>query len=110
MIKEKAFAKINLALNILNKRSDNYHEIETILQSIDLCDEILLNKADNLSLSLQNNRILDADKKNLAYRAAYILKKKLHINFGAKIILVKNIPIEAGLGGVVPMQLLFYEA
>jgi 4-diphosphocytidyl-2-C-methyl-D-erythritol kinase len=73
-IKLKAFAKINLALDILGKRPDNYHEVAMIMQSISLCDTITLENAASIELST-DNPALGNDDTNIAYRAALLLQE-----------------------------------
>ena len=93
----KAPAKINLSLRVLGKRPDGYHEIESIMQAIDLYDEISLEKSDIIELTC-NDKSLPSDDKNLAFRAASILQGSCYFP-GVKIHLEKNIPYGAGLGG-----------
>ncbi len=96
-ISVKAPAKINLYLQVLAKRNDGFHEIESLIQAIDLCDEITLEKADSISLHCSDPS-LPSDKNNLAYRAADAMRGRFNIP-GVKIDLVKHIPAGAGLGG-----------
>lgn len=94
----KAFAKINLALDVLGKRQDGYHEVETIMQGIDLHDIIALEPApQGINLSC-NWKELGTGPSNLAYRAAGLLMKNYNIS-GVKIHLEKKIPLAAGLAG-----------
>ena len=93
----KAPAKINLYLRVLGKRPDNFHEIESLIQAIDLYDEITLEKADHLDI-ICSDLSIPSDYTNLAYRAAKLLYENKYIP-GAKITLLKNIPSGAGLGG-----------
>ncbi len=95
----KSPAKVNLYLNLLRKRSDGYHEVETVIQAIDLCDELTLEEtADDISIS-SDDPDLPTDGANLAYRAARLLVEKLGINKGVRIFIKKRIPQAAGLGG-----------
>ena len=98
-----AFAKINLRLEILGKRSDGYHELRTIFQSVSLHDELLLraSKKPGISLSIQGNAALSSEplQKNLVYRAVDALRHALKIRSGIDIELRKNIPAGRGLGG-----------
>jgi 4-diphosphocytidyl-2-C-methyl-D-erythritol kinase len=93
----KAPAKINLYLRVLGKRSDNYHEIESLMQAIDLCDDISLEKADTIELACSDPAI-PSDYRNLAFRAAQLLRDRFGVP-GVKIGLTKRIPSGAGLGG-----------
>src|SRR5262245_11501410 len=93
-----AAAKVNLALEVLGKRADGYHEIATVLQAVDLFDRIVLEAADTLSLHTDDPD-LPADEGNLVMRAARLLQKAAGIESGARIRLQKRIPVAAGLGG-----------
>lgn len=97
---EKAPAKINLTLDVLGKREDSYHEVEMIMTTIDLSDRIELYplKQDRVKISLESRYVPD-DERNLAYKAASMLKRKYHITEGVHIKIEKNIPVSAGLGG-----------
>ena len=73
MIEEKAYGKINLALQITGRREDGYHEIDTVFQSIGLCDTIQLEQADSLEISC-SEPALPCDQSNLAYKAYEALR------------------------------------
>ena len=68
-IKETAYAKINLGLDILGKREDGYHEVSMIMQSVGLSDEVVISKGNGIQISC-NLRNLSCGPDNLAYRAA----------------------------------------
>ena len=91
-------AKVNLALEVLGKRADGYHEIATVLQAVDLFDRIVVEAADALSLHTDDPE-LPTDDGNLVMRAARLLQKAAGIESGARIRLQKRIPVAAGLGG-----------
>jgi len=100
VIVEKGYAKINLGLEVLEKRPDNYHELSMIMTTIDLYDELYFADIES------NICIIDYDKPNnlniendLIYKAYLLLKKKYHIDKGLKVKVVKRIPEQAGLGG-----------
>jgi 4-diphosphocytidyl-2-C-methyl-D-erythritol kinase len=93
----KAPAKINLYLRVLGKREDGYHEIESLVQAIDLYDEIVIEKSDLMELDCDDPS-LPSDEGNLASKAAFLLQQRSYFP-GAKISLKKNIPVGAGLGG-----------
>lgn len=97
-VKIKTPAKINLLLHIKGKRSDGYHDIVTVMQAVDLFDELLIEKADNLEITC-NSPDVPLDEQNLIYKAAVKLRDFTGTNEGARIILKKNIPVAAGLGG-----------
>lgn len=92
-------AKINLFLEVVNRRKDNYHTIISVMQAVSLYDRISIDPRPR-ALSLSCNRAdLPTDVRNLAMRAAVALKKKAGVSRGAAITLEKNIPLGAGLGG-----------
>ncbi|MDU4960855.1 MAG: 4-(cytidine 5'-diphospho)-2-C-methyl-D-erythritol kinase [Sporomusaceae bacterium] len=93
-----ARAKINLTLDVLGKRSDGYHEVAMIMQSLELADLIHITPAATLVLETDDPR-LAADETNLAYRAAVLLQREYNIRRGAHIRLEKKIPLAAGLAG-----------
>lgn len=91
-------AKINLFLDVLNKRDDGYHNLSMIMQTIDLCDEIDIEKAEKISLECNKDGI-PLNEKNLVWKAADLFFEYTKINGGCKIYLKKIIPDGAGLGG-----------
>lgn len=96
----KSYAKVNLFLQVLNKRPDNFHNLNTIFERIDLCDEIILKpRRDNLIRVICKDPAVPVDQTNLCYRAADLLRKKFKLNQGVDIAIKKNIPVGAGLGG-----------
>jgi len=102
-IRIPAFAKVNLRLDILGKRPDNYHELRTIFQTISLHDELRLraSKAPGICLTIQGNASLSLEpvRKNLVYVAVDALRRELGIRSGVEIELRKKIPAGRGLGG-----------
>ena len=99
-MKLKAYAKINLALDVLSKREDGYHEIRTIMQTVDLYDIINIEKIeeDNIIVTTSSENI-PTDNKNHAYIAASLLKERFGVKQGVRIHIEKNIPVSAGLAG-----------
>lgn len=98
-MKRSSYAKINLGLKILGKRADGYHEIETIFQQISLKDELIIEPADEgIELSC-TPPICPTDERNLVFQAARALQQKTGYEKGARISILKRIPIGAGLGG-----------
>ncbi|MBO4776128.1 MAG: 4-(cytidine 5'-diphospho)-2-C-methyl-D-erythritol kinase [Lachnospiraceae bacterium] len=100
-IKEKAYAKVNLGLDVLRKREDGYHEVKMIMQTIGLCDELIIStsaetKGVNLIADVDN---LPLDGTNLIVKAANIMMEKYNIKQGIDVKLIKNIPMAAGLAG-----------
>ncbi|MFA5092683.1 MAG: 4-(cytidine 5'-diphospho)-2-C-methyl-D-erythritol kinase [Candidatus Omnitrophota bacterium] len=100
LLSVKSFAKVNLYLQILNKRQDKFHNLSTLFCRIDLADAITLrNRADNLIKIKCNHKFVPIDATNLCWRAVELLKEEKKINLGLDIELKKNIPVGAGLGG-----------
>lgn len=91
-----AYAKINLALAIVSRREDGYHELETIMQSIDLHDTVQIQRK-GLGLVCRCGEL--SGSQNLAYKAAEIFLRYWGKLEGIEIIIEKNIPLEAGLAG-----------
>jgi len=92
-------AKINLYLNVISKRKDSYHNIATIFCKIKLSDHITVSARDKgISVSCDHPD-LSSPRKNLAYKAAILMKKKFQLGAGLDIAIKKNIPVAAGLGG-----------
>ncbi|WKA58648.1 4-(cytidine 5'-diphospho)-2-C-methyl-D-erythritol kinase [Planococcus shenhongbingii] len=99
MLYVKAPAKINLTLDVLHKRPDNYHEIEMIMTTVDLADRIGL-KATESGIYIESaDRFVPNDSRNLAYQAAQLIKETYGIKSGVIISLDKQIPVAAGLAG-----------
>lgn len=100
MLYVKAPAKINLTLDVLYKRPDNYHEVEMIMTTVDLADRIgLENREDGLIKIISADRFVPDDNRNFAYQAAKLLKDTYNIEHGVSITIEKEIPIAAGLAG-----------
>jgi len=95
-----SYAKLNLYLEVLNKRRDNYHNIKTIFERISLSDKIILkSRRDKKIKIICNYPRLPRDSSNLAYRAALLLQDSFKINKGIDIKIIKRIPVGSGLGG-----------
>lgn len=95
----KARAKINLTLNVLEKRPDNYHNIESVFQKISLYDELFIKKNDNDCLYLECNLKELENQSNILNKTFNALKKEFPKISGVNVKLVKHIPLQAGLGG-----------
>jgi 4-diphosphocytidyl-2-C-methyl-D-erythritol kinase len=95
-----AFAKINWSLRVLGKRTDSYHEIDTVLQTISLHDTLTFQLTDEPQIVLScDDRSIATDEPNLAWRAAEALQQHFRVAQGVKIRLDKRIPAQAGMGG-----------
>ena len=90
-------AKLNLFLKIINKRSDGYHNLQSIFQNISLYDEIYIKLRNDGKINLQNTAVPILKELDLGYKAAKILLADTKI--GADIVIDKNIPVGSGLGG-----------
>ena len=98
-LEKQSPCKVNLLLNILGKRADGFHELETVLYPIRVCDRLILARAgQGVQLSC-NVPSLPTDARNLVYRAAAMFLEAANIRDGVRLELQKNIPLAAGLGG-----------
>lgn len=95
-----SFAKINLSLHVLGRRTDGYHEIRTVFQTITLSDRLTLRALDDPRLELECDAPdVPTDDSNLVVRAAKLLRERFNVARGASIKLEKSIPAGGGLGG-----------
>ncbi|WP_310603065.1 4-(cytidine 5'-diphospho)-2-C-methyl-D-erythritol kinase [Anaerosporobacter sp.] len=96
----KAYAKINLGLDVLGKREDGYHEVRMIMQNIRLYDKLTMKRINEDKIILKTNlTYLPTNENNLVYRAIQLLKEEFHIKQGVHVELQKHIPVAAGLAG-----------
>lgn len=96
----KARGKINLSLDVTGKRSDGYHEVRMIMQSVKLCDILEIRKSGGEEICLHTNLpFLPTDKNNLVWRAVQMLREEFGIREGVEIALTKKIPVAAGMAG-----------
>ena len=96
----KAYAKINLGLDVLRKREDGYHEVRMIMQSIKLYDKLIMKKTSKDEIVLHSNLgYLPNNDKNLVYKAIQLMKEEFGITQGVKAELEKKIPVAAGMAG-----------
>lgn len=95
-----SYAKLNLYLKVTAKRKDNYHNIKTLFERINLADKIILKSRPGKSIKvICRSPGVPKGKTNLAYRAARVLQDAFQIAQGAEIKIIKNIPVGSGLGG-----------
>lgn len=93
-------AKLNLTLEILGKRPDGYHEIESIFQPVNLFDEVRINLKDGEGVEIESRGLgVPKGEGNLAWRAASLFLKESCLKFRVEISIEKKIPVGAGLGG-----------
>ncbi|SES40722.1 4-(cytidine 5'-diphospho)-2-C-methyl-D-erythritol kinase [Salipaludibacillus aurantiacus] len=96
----KAPAKINLTLDVLRKRDDGYHDVEMVMTTVDLADRIHLTLLAEDEIRVEVNKgHVPANKNNLAYQAARLLKDRYPVKGGVSIYIDKHIPVSAGLAG-----------
>lgn len=99
-IREKAWAKLNISLDITGRRADGYHEMVMIMQTVSLCDELELRFGGKGVRARSNLRYIPGDERNLAVRAALrYLEAAGEPERGLEIVLHKQIPVGAGMGG-----------
>lgn len=96
----RSYAKINIGLNIISRRGDGYHNIETILQQIDLCDSMTLKKSrcPDITVLCHHPAVPDGPQ-NICYRAVKLMQEATGVDDGVVIEIDKRIPVAAGLGG-----------
>jgi len=99
-INGKAFAKINLGLDVTGVREDGYHLVKMVMESINLYDQVRIKISDQPEVRVSTNLYyLPTNKKNIAYQAATMLLEEFGIKEGLEISLRKHIPVAAGLAG-----------
>lgn len=100
MLKLKSYGKINLFLDVEGKQVNGYHLIKTVMQSIDIYDEIFIGKLVKDEIIIEcSDPSIPVNEKNTCYKATSIIKEKYHIDSGVIIRINKTIPSEAGLAG-----------
>lgn len=96
----KAYAKINLGLDVVRKREDGYHEVRMVMQTVKLFDKLTFRVLDEDVIRLKTNLgFLPVNENNLVYKAVKLLKDTYHIDKGMEIDLFKCIPVAAGMAG-----------
>jgi 4-diphosphocytidyl-2-C-methyl-D-erythritol kinase len=100
-VSEPALAKVNVFLRVLGRRPDGYHDLETLIQPVTLADGVQVRRSEGLSLAISGDRVREVPpgEENLVLRAARALSAVCGEPAGADILLVKRIPVAAGLGG-----------
>lgn len=98
MLKIKAYAKINMYLKVLGQRQDGYHDMNMIMQSVDLSDLLSFKRAEHIRVRCDDKRLAN-EQKNTAYRAAAAFFDYTGLKGGIDIKINKHIPLMAGLGG-----------
>lgn len=96
----KAYAKINLGLDVIRKREDGYHQVRMIMQAVDLCDEISFRRTVEPGIVITADiRGIPRDGSNLIHKAAKLLMDEFDVSGGVSIHLKKVIPVAAGMAG-----------
>ena len=98
-LEKNSSCKVNLLLNILGKRPDGFHELETIMQPVNLCDRLQFTREGSALQLTCSEPTLPTDSTNLVHRAAVAFLQQAGIRDGVRIHLEKKIPMAAGLGG-----------
>jgi len=98
-LEKQSFCKVNLLLNILSSRPDGFHELETVMHPVNLCDTLTFSRTTRAIELSCSDPALPADSRNLVYRAAAAFRDQAKISDGVTIRLEKKIPMAAGLGG-----------
>jgi 4-(cytidine 5'-diphospho)-2-C-methyl-D-erythritol kinase len=99
-MKVKAFAKINLCLDVLRRKDNGYHEVEMVMTNVDIFDVLEIKELEEKKILLKSyNTDLAMDETNLIYKAIALLQRETGKTFGVEILLEKNIPMEAGMAG-----------
>lgn len=97
---QKAYAKINIGLDVLRRLENGYHEVKMIMQTVNLCDDLIFEKLEEPGIILEiDNMELPTNQDNLIYRTAELMMEEKRISDGVRIRLTKRIPIAAGMAG-----------
>ena len=101
MIEEKAYAKLNISLDVSSAREDGYHNMVMVMQSVSLCDDVSLELTEDGKISAETNLpYIPGDERNLAVKAAKLFFEETgNGKLGARIAINKNIPVGAGMAG-----------
>jgi 4-diphosphocytidyl-2-C-methyl-D-erythritol kinase len=100
VIRLRSYAKVNFGLTIVGRREDGYHDIETVLATIDLADTVEVESRDEPEITVEcGHPDVPTDESNLAVRAARLLARATGTRRGARVVIDKKIPVASGLGG-----------
>ena len=95
----KAYAKINLGLDIVGLRDDGYHLVRMIMQTVGLSDVLEFSRTDDGRITIDSDVALGAPSDNLIYKAIDLLRREEGVANGMRVKLTKRIPVAAGLAG-----------
>ena len=97
---QKAYAKINIGLDVLHRREDGYHELKMIMQTVDICDDLIIEKTADPGILIRTDcRDIPTDGSNLICKAVRLLLEEKGIEAGVRIVLGRRIPVAAGMAG-----------
>jgi len=99
MVKVRCAAKLNLYLDVVGKREDGYHDVETVFQPVSMYDEIEVSRIEEGIQLIGDDDTVPWDEKNLCYKAADLIMRRAGLAGGVRISVTKKIPSGAGLGG-----------
>lgn len=102
MLTKKAYAKVNLVLDVLRRRPDGYHDVRMVMQNLDLYDVLTfrVGAAERRQITITCNRQdVPTDSRNLVYKAIDLMLNTYGIDAGIEVYIEKNIPVEAGMAG-----------
>ncbi|HLC59926.1 MAG TPA: 4-(cytidine 5'-diphospho)-2-C-methyl-D-erythritol kinase [Candidatus Nanoarchaeia archaeon] len=94
-----SYAKVNLYLKIGRRLGSGYHNLQSVMQRIELGDNMTFEPISEDRILVESTNMEISNEENLAYKAALLLKKKYKVRHGVRIHIEKNVPLEAGLGG-----------
>lgn len=99
VLKIKAYAKVNLFLDVTGRRENGYHDVLTVMQSVSLSDTLTVERTQGEGVALDTGGVLPADDSNLICKAAKAYFAVTGAPFGVRVVLEKSIPMQAGMGG-----------
>lgn len=96
----KAYAKVNIGLDVLRRREDGYHDVKMVMQTVNLFDELTIEDTESEGIFIStNDSEIPTNEDNLIYKAIKLLMDEFAIKKGVKVDLIKNIPVAAGMAG-----------
>lgn len=99
-LKYKAYAKVNIGLDVLRRREDGYHDVKMVMQTVNLFDELTIEDTESEGIFIStNDSEIPTNEDNLIYKAIKLLMDEFAIKKGVKVDLIKNIPVAAGMAG-----------
>lgn len=99
-MKIRSYAKINIGLDVIRRLDNGYHEVRMIMQSLGLCDELIVDRTDERGIAITvSDPDLPTGEDNLIYKAAKLMIDEFGLLGGLSVHLTKNIPVAAGLAG-----------